>query len=407
MKTIQSISIEDFDYPLTEQHIAKYPLPKRSDSQLLYYHEGNIEHKNFKDIVALFRPGDFWVVNNTKVIPARIIFQKTSGARIEIFCLEPLGMDYTTALTCSANSQWLCFVGGAKKWKAGKLEKKYQKGTETGILEATCVSKSENGFIIQFNWNVGTFSEVLDACGELPIPPYLNRATETEDYDRYQTLFAKWEGSVAAPTASLHFDEAIIQELKDRDVRQGAVTLHVGAGTFKPVSASTIGEHEMHAEYFEVSLSFIQAWINKIINNERTIIVGTTALRTLESLYWLGNEKLVPDENQIFHLPQWTPYQTQEEFSLLENLIWLEEYAVRMGIDQIAGTTQIIIGPGYSIKTADALITNFHQPKSTLLLLIYAAVGEDWKKIYDAALQFPYRFLSYGDSSWLSIKKGR
>lgn len=406
MKTIKNISIEDFDYPLTEHHIAKYPLANRSDSLLLHYHEGAIMHKKFKDIVDLFLPGDFWVVNNTKVIPARIHFQKTSGAQIEVFCLEPIDTDYTSALTNRNQGTWLCFVGGAKKWKEGALTKNYTYKNQTGQLEALCISRKENGFIIQLTWNLGTFSEVLECCGELPIPPYLNRNTEAADYDRYQTLFAQWEGSVAAPTASLHFDEDLIQQIKAKGVQQGCVTLHVGAGTFKPVSSATIGEHDMHAEYFEVSISFLQDWIKKIKNKERTITVGTTALRTLESLYWLGNAKIDPDEHQLFHLTQWAPYQNQVEHSLLENLLWLCQRAIELGIDHIAGTTQILIGPGYTIKTSDVLITNFHQPKSTLLLLVFAAVGEDWKKIYDSALQFPYRFLSYGDSSWLGIKKG-
>jgi S-adenosylmethionine:tRNA ribosyltransferase-isomerase len=405
VKNIQNISIDDFDYPLTENHIAKYPLANRSDSQLLYYHEGKIEHKKFKDIIDLFSPGDLWVVNNTKVIPARIHFQKNTGAQIEVFCLEPLGMDYTTALTAKTNNQWLCFVGGAKKWKEGTLSKPYSLNGEDGVVEVTCLEKREDGFIIDWKWSVGQFSEMLDACGELPIPPYLNRDTEPEDYERYQTLFAKLAGSVAAPTASLHFDESIIQKIQEKNVQQATLTLHVGAGTFKPVSAAQIGGHEMHAEYFEVSLPFMAGWIEKLKNNQRTIVVGTTALRTLETLYWLGNQKCQPDTQQLFHLGQWVPYENQPENSLLENIEWLYQKATSMGLSSIAGTTQIIIGPGYEIKSADALVTNFHQPKSTLLLLVHAVVGEDWKKIYHEALNYPYRFLSYGDSSWLQTKK--
>ena len=405
MKKIQNISIDDFDYPLTENHIAKYPLANRSDSQLLYYANGEIEHKKFHDILDLFLPGDFWVVNNTKVIPARVHFQKPTGAFIEIFCLEPIGMDYTSALTAQNQCQWLCFVGGAKKWKDGLLTKQYNLNGEEGTLEVNCIEKSEQGFIVEWKWNVGQFSEVLDACGELPIPPYLNRDTEPEDYDCYQTLFAQWEGSVAAPTASLHFDNNIIQKIKAKNVQQGTLTLHVGAGTFKPVSAAQIGGHEMHAEYFEVTVGFLLSWIEKIASKQRTIVVGTTALRTLETLYWLGNERVEPDKQNLFHLGQWTPYQDKKENTLLENLEWLYQKATSYRLSTIAGTTQIIIGPGYSIKTADALITNFHQPKSTLLLLVHAVVGEDWKKIYQSALDYPYRFLSYGDSSWLKTKK--
>jgi S-adenosylmethionine:tRNA ribosyltransferase-isomerase len=252
---------------------------------------------------------------------------------------------------------------------------------------------------------VGQFSEVLDAIGELPIPPYLNRETEEEDYDRYQTLFAQWEGSVAAPTASLHFDQGVIQSLLKKGITQGQLTLHVGAGTFKPVSADTLSKHEMHAEYFEISKDFIEQWMTKLKNGQRTIAVGTTALRTLESLYWLGNERATPDEHGLFHLGQWSPYQEKPENSLIQNLEYLYQKATELGLDVIAGTTQIIIGPGYTIKTIQALITNFHQPKSTLLLLVHAIVGDDWKKIYQSALDNHYRFLSYGDSSWLSTSQ--
>jgi len=405
VKKIQTLSIDEFDYPLTEDHIAKHPLSNRSDSQLLYYHNGIIEHKKFTDIIDLFQPDDFWVINNTKVIPARVHFQKATGALIEIFCLEPIGMDYTSVLTSQQTCQWLCFVGGAKKWKEGMLSKPYLLNGKEGLLEVSCLDKNDHGYTIQWRWNIGQFSEVLDACGELPIPPYLNRDTEPEDYDRYQTLFAKLEGSVAAPTASLHFDADVIERIKAKGVQQAALTLHVGAGTFKPVSTQNIGEHEMHAEYFEVPISFLENWIQKLKLNQRTIVVGTTALRTLETLYWLGNEKAEPNEQHLFHLGQWSPYQDKIENALVENIEWLYQKATQLGLNTIAGTTQIIMGPGYSIKTADALITNFHQPKSTLLLLVHAAVGEDWKKIYESALAYPYRFLSYGDSSWLEIKK--
>lgn len=391
----------DFDYPLPEERIALHPLAKRSDSKLLHFQKGEITHLNFRDIVDLFEPNDFWVVNNTKVIPARIHFQKSTGGVIEIFCLEPLDMDYTSALA-KEKCTWLCFVGGAKKWKEGSLFKSYSINGKKGTLEVMCVHSGDNGFVIDWKWDLGQFSEVLEAIGELPIPPYLNRATEEEDYDRYQTLFAKWEGSVAAPTASLHFDETVIETLKQKGVTQGQLTLHVGAGTFKPVSADTLGKHEMHAEYFEVSTAFIAQWIEKLKQGHRTIVVGTTALRTLESLHWLGNERAVPDEHGLFHLGQWSPYQEKPENSLIENLEYLYQKATELGLDVIAGATQIIIGPGYTIKTIQALITNFHQPKSTLLLLVHAIVGEDWKRIYQSALDNDYRFLSYGDSSWLS-----
>lgn len=403
MKKIQEISINDFSYDLPNERIALHPLAKRSDSKLLHYHNGEISHRHFHQIADLFEPNDFWVVNNTKVIPARIHFEKSTGGIIEIFCLEPLGMDYTSALTAVEKCRWLCFVGGAKKWKEGSLVKQYNINGQSGTVEILCTQRGDDGFIIDWHWDLGQFSEVLEAIGELPIPPYLNRATEEEDYDRYQTLFAKWEGSVAAPTASLHFDEQVIESLIQKGVTQGQLTLHVGAGTFKPVSADKIGKHEMHAEYFEVSLAFIEQWMDKIRKGSRTIVVGTTALRTLESLYWLGNERAVTDEKGLFHLGQWTPYEEKPEMPLLENLEYLYQKAKESGLNVIAGTTQIIIGPGYTTKTIEALITNFHQPKSTLLLLVHAIVGEDWKKIYQSALDNDYRFLSYGDSSWLSV----
>ncbi len=402
MKKIQDLSISEFDYPLPDERIAVHPLANRSDSKLLYYKNGAISHLNFRDIVDLFQPNDFWVVNNTKVIPARIHFQKSTGGIIEIFCLEPMDMDYTTALTSRDHCTWKCFVGGAKKWKEGSLFKSYTLNGQSGTVEVICLHRGDQGFVIEWKWDLGQFSEVLDAIGELPIPPYLNRETEEEDYDRYQTLFAQWEGSVAAPTASLHFDQGVIQSLLDKGVTQGQLTLHVGAGTFKPVSADTLSKHEMHAEYFEVSLAFIVQWMEKLKQGHRTIVVGTTALRTLESLYWLGNERAVPDEHGLFHLGQWSPYQEMPENSLIENLEYLYQKATELGLDVVAGTTQIIIGPGYTIKTIQALITNFHQPKSTLLLLVHAIVGEDWKRIYQSALDNDYRFLSYGDSSWLS-----
>jgi S-adenosylmethionine:tRNA ribosyltransferase-isomerase len=405
VKKIQSLSIDAFDYSLPEDRIAKYPLVKRSDSKLLHYQNGEIKHFAFPDIVHLFHPGDYWVINNTKVIPARLHFQKSTGGVIEIFCLEPLNMDYTSALTQTKSGTWRCFVGGAKKWKDGVLSKIYVLNGVENQFHALCLEKEENSFVIQFNWTGGQFSEVLDACGELPIPPYLNRETEPEDYDRYQTLFAEWEGSVAAPTASLHFDHEIIDRLKSRGVQQGFLTLHVGAGTFKPVNAQNIGLHEMHAEYFEVSLDFIKTWIEKIKKQERTIVVGTTALRTLESVYWLGNERAKPDEAGLFHLGQWIPYEEKLSYSLIENLNWLYQIATEKNLSSIAGTTQILIGPGYEIRTADVLITNFHQPKSTLLLLVHAVIGDDWEKVYQTALDEGYRFLSYGDSSWLNTKK--
>jgi S-adenosylmethionine:tRNA ribosyltransferase-isomerase len=405
VKKIQEINIEDFDYPLPDEKIARHPLEKRSDSRLLYYRDGEIEDRSFRDIVELFRSDDLWIVNNTRVIPARIKFTKSTGATIEIFCLEPLLWDYTQALSQTTSVRWKCFVGGAKKWKEGPLFHSVVIEGKEVILSALCLEKVDNAFYIEFNWEGATFSEILDAIGELPIPPYLNRDTEPEDYDRYQTLFAELSGSVAAPTASLHFDQEILSQLKEKGVQQQSLTLHVGAGTFKPVNTTKLGEHIMHAEYFEVSQSLISAWINQWKNNGRIIVVGTTALRTLESIFWLAHENLSPQEDGLYHIDQWLPYQittSKDRIQILEQLL---EKMKSEGREKLVGTTQILMGPSYTIQSADVLITNFHQPKSTLLLLVHAAVGEDWKKIYNHALTHDYRFLSYGDSSWLTIKK--
>ena len=405
MKKIQEINIEDFDYPLPDEKIARHPLEKRSDSRLLYYRDGEIEDRSFRDIVALFRSDDLWIVNNTRVIPARIKFTKSTGATIEIFCLEPLQWDYTQALSQTTSVRWKCFVGGAKKWKEGPLFHSVVIEGKEVILSALCLEKVDNAFYIEFNWEGATFSEILDAIGELPIPPYLNRDTEPEDYDRYQTLFAELSGSVAAPTASLHFDQEILSQLKEKGVQQQSLTLHVGAGTFKPVNTTKLGEHIMHAEYFEVSQSLISTWINQWKNKGKIIVVGTTALRTLESVFWLAHENLSPQEDGLYHIDQWLPYQittSKDRIQILEQLL---EKMKSEGREKLVGTTQILMGPSYTIQSADVLITNFHQPKSTLLLLVHAAVGEDWKKIYNHALTHAYRFLSYGDSSWLAIKK--
>jgi len=405
VKKIQEINIEDFDYPLPDEKIARHPLEKRSDSRLLYYRDGEIEDRSFRDIVALFRSDDLWIVNNTRVIPARIKFTKSTGATIEIFCLEPLQWDYTQALSQTTSVRWKCFVGGAKKWKEGPLFHSVVIEGKEVILSALCLEKVDNAFYIEFNWEGATFSEILDAIGELPIPPYLNRDTEPEDYDRYQTLFAELSGSVAAPTASLHFDQEILSQLKEKGVQQQSLTLHVGAGTFKPVNTTKLGEHIMHAEYFEVSQSLISTWINQWKNKGKIIVVGTTALRTLESVFWLAHENLSPQEDGLYHIDQWLPYQittSKDRIQILEQLL---EKMKSEGREKLVGTTQILMGPSYTIQSADVLITNFHQPKSTLLLLVHAAVGEDWKKIYNHALTHDYRFLSYGDSSWLTIKK--
>jgi len=402
---IQEVNIQDFDYDLPDHRIARYPLKKRSDSKLLHFSNGNISDKKFNEIIPLFESTDLWVVNNTKVIPARLHFSKSTGAQIEIFCLEPMNMDYSQALASIHRCSWKCFVGGAKKWKEGPLYHTVQVGRLNITLSARCIEKQDNAFIIEFEWSEVTFAEVLDAIGQLPIPPYLNRDTEPEDYDRYQTLFAESSGSVAAPTASLHFDNDVVQQILELGVTQQNLTLHVGAGTFKPVNTDQLGNHIMHAEYFEVGIELIEHWVKQIQNNQRIIVVGTTALRTLESVFWIAHENLKPNEQGLFHVDQWLPYQGQASQSKGQVMQDFLQIMKKNHWTKIVGTTQIIMGPGYEVQSADVLITNFHQPKSTLLLLVHAAVGENWIVIYQHALENDYRFLSYGDSSWLEIKK--
>ena len=395
----KNIQISDFDYPLPEARIAKFPLPQRDKSKLLIWKGGKISEDIFQNISQYIPENSLLVFNNTKVIQARMIFQKPSGAQIEIFCLEPEEpADYAQSFAQTQSCVWRCLIGNAKRWKNGQLECMVQ-GTRCTVERLK--SEGEIHFI-RFAWDDShlTFADVLDIFGELPIPPYLNRKTEESDKETYQTIYSKINGSVAAPTAGLHFTEAVFQSLREKNVDFEELTLHVGAGTFKPVKSETLAEHVMHSESISVRKSTIQ----KLIEQEDSVFaVGTTSVRTLESLYYIGvylesHPEATPEELSI---SQWTPYSgykvhgTGCKEALKNILVYME----RKNLNILTTHTQIMIVPGYRFKVVNAMITNFHQPKSTLLLLISAFVKGRWREIYNYAMEHDFRFLSYGDSS--------
>jgi S-adenosylmethionine:tRNA ribosyltransferase-isomerase len=399
MKKIdRNIAISDFSYDLPQERIAELPISKRDDSRLLLYKDGAISEDRFYNLDSHLPGQSLLVLNNTRVIEARIIFQKESGAFIEVFCLEPYLQSIENAMQCKGNTTWKCLIGGASKWKPGQVLEKIAGGSQ---LQARFVSKYEDCFLIEFSWQPKElpFVEVLHGAGAIPLPPYIKRKAEQVDQERYQTIFSRNEGSVAAPTAALHFTPEVFSALERKQVLPAYVTLHVGAGTFKPVKTETIADHHMHGEPFSVHKETIEA----IINAEKIIAVGTTSMRTLESLYWLGI-KIKNDPSAEIVLDQWEAYELAEkndDLSKEESLNYLLEWLKKNNKDSIQCRTSMIIVPGYSIKIPDALITNFHQPQSTLLLLVAAFIGDDWKKVYDHAMKNNFRFLSYGDSSLL------
>lgn len=403
MEQVKQIDIKEYSYHLPDEKIAKYPLKHRDESKLLVYKDGTIRDSRFRDLAKQLPPQSILYFNNTRVIQARIKMQKNTGAQIEIFCLEPIiPNDFAQSFVQNESCTWKCIVGNARKWKDSALEKSITINNEE-ILFFANKTKQENDFVlIEFSWSnpMYSFSEILEAAGEMPIPPYLNRDTENIDQDRYQTVFSKFEGSVAAPTASLHFTPENIEYLRKRRIKTEEITLHVGAGTFKPVKAEQIGSHNMHTEHFYIS----QKAIRKIIENPKIVAVGTTTVRTIESLYWLGakikQSPSIKPENLC--VEQWEPYQkSYPDTPADEALQILLAYMRFHKIKTLWSKTDIIIAPGYKFKFIDAMITNFHQPESTLLLLIAAFIGEDWEKVYTHALENDYRFLSYGDSSIL------
>ena len=405
MKEVQNISIEDYNYPLPDERIAKYPLSERDASKLLVSSSEKTVESHFKNIGDFLPKDSLLIFNETKVVRARLQFTKESGAEIEIFCLEPLS-DYQLTFSSSSPSEWRCLVGNSRRWKNDKLslevEVNRQQTTDNrqATLYAERLEKNDNYSVVRFSWEPTelSFAEILEAAGEVPLPPYLHREAEDSDRERYQTVFARHEGSVAAPTAGLHFTNELINKLKNEGVAFEEVTLHVGAGTFRPVSSEKIGEHEMHSETIAVRKSCIE---NLIQNCDKTIIpVGTTSMRTIESLYWMGVILIEEGfEERNIHLNQWFPYKERESLpsakdSLSAILKYMEMYQMKV----FHASTALMIAPSCKINIAKALITNFHQPKSTLLLLVSALIGERWKTVYQYALDNDFRFLSYGDS---------
>lgn len=398
----QKIHIQDYNYNLPDDRIAKYPLIKRDNSKLLVYKNEKITDTVFSNINNFLPENCLMVFNNTKVIQARLHFQKTTGAQIEIFCLEPcIPNDYQLNFQQTEKCSWVCLIGNLKKWKEGSLTRQINVNEQIVNFTATRTKSHGDAHVIDFEWdNQGvTFSELLDAVGELPIPPYLNRATEEQDKQTYQTVYSKIDGSVAAPTAGLHFTSEVMKSLKDQGMKLAEVTLHVGAGTFRPVKSDEIGDHVMHSEFISVQKSFIE----ELIRFEgKVIAVGTTSVRTLESLYYIG-VSLESQKQSHLHVSQWMPYNdSNNKLSKKDALKNILAYLEKNSLSTLIADTQIIIAPGYDFKIVDGIVTNFHQPQSTLLLLVSAFLGNNnWKNIYEHALSSDYRFLSYGDSSLL------
>jgi len=397
----QHLRIEDFNYNLPDEKIAKYPLTSRDSSKLLIYRQGKIEEKSFTELADYLPNNSLMIFNNTKVIQARMHFFKQTGAQIEIFCLEPHAPhDYALIFQQTKRCSWICLVGNLKKWKDGELTKEVTIGQQDIRLSAKRLQTSGDSHVIEFEWDnpAFTFADLLENGGELPIPPYLNRKTEEKDKETYQTLYSKIKGSVAAPTAGLHFTDKVFAELKNKGIETAEVTLHVGAGTFKPVKTDTIEDHIMHSEFIAVGKETI---LNLLNHTGKVIAVGTTSVRTIESLYYIGS-LLEKDANAELKVSQWQPYDSKNNsVSAKKALTNILEYLERNNLNTLLADTQIIIAPGYRFKIVDGIITNFHQPKSTLLLLVSAFVEGDWKSIYDYALNHNFRFLSYGDSSLL------
>lgn len=404
------LSIHDFLYDLPNERIARYPLAERDASKLLIWKDHRITQTHYRDLAAHIPSGSLLVFNNTRVVEARLLFQKPTGGVIEIFCLEPSGIypDITTAMATRGSVEWQCLVGGASKWKKGQvLEKRITQGDTHLLLQARCTGKEAGHFIISFSWEPASlsFASLLHAAGAIPLPPYLKREAETADAERYQTIFAREEGSVAAPTAGLHFTDHILQQLEVKNIRKAELTLHVGAGTFKPVQADTMEDHDMHAEWIDVNRSTLIQLRDQLPGI--IIPVGTTSLRTIESLFWMGVKLLEGKGDTAFQLQQWEAYDLAGTiFSARQALDALIHYLDENKRDRLIARTQIIIAPGYRFRLAKALITNFHQPASTLLLLVSAITGTAWREIYTYALENDFRFLSYGDGSLLWMPDG-
>lgn len=397
---IPEIRIEDYHYPLPEDRIAKYPLPERDASKLLIYKDGSVSERVFRQLPDELPAGALMVFNDTKVVPARLHFQRQTGAHIEIFCLEPVSPnEYNLAFAMTERCVWKCVIGNAKRWKEDVLAL-YNPAQDPLVramqLEARLLERDGQTGLVEFSWKDATpFSRVLELCGSIPIPPYLNRETEDIDNERYQTLYARIRGSVAAPTAGLHFTDAVLEAIRRKGIGTETVCLHVGAGTFLPVKSSNVAEHPMHREPFVVRRSFIE----KLLEGRPVIAVGTTSVRTLESLFYVGVSILETGSPQ--DVGQWSPYERTYEATTAQALQAILGYMDSQGLDELAVGTRIIIVPGFRFRITDMLVTNFHQPESTLILLVSAFTGGDWRTIYDYALAHGFRFLSYGDSSLL------
>jgi len=400
----KNLSISDFDYSLPEEKIAVYPLKKRDESKLLVYKNGIISEDIYRNIVNHLPENSFLIFNDTKVIKARMLFKKITGTVIEIFCLEPYEKinDYAVVLAKKKSVRWKCMIGGAGKWKEKFLEKEMKINNEKIVLKAALIEKLSDAYVAELSWNPGnySFAEIIDHAGETPLPPYIKRKAEESDSETYQTIYSAHEGSVAAPTAGLHFTKEIFSSLKKKNIDTGFVTLHVGAGTFKPVKSASMGGHEMHAEWIDVSTNFIEQLIQNLSNE--VFCVGTTSVRTVESLYWMGLKTFLNPqiEFESLKIEQWEVYEKElfsQNISAKDCLTSLLNYLTNKKLDRFFIQTQIIIAPGYPFKIIDGMVTNFHQPKSTLLLLVAAMIGKKWKEIYEYALLHEFRFLSYGD----------
>ena len=403
----KDISINDFTYHLPTDKIALHPLEQRDQSKLLIYKNREIKQDIYKNIADHLPENSLLIFNNTKVIPARILFKKETGGTIEIFCLEPFeeNAEYTTVMSKTGSAKWKCMIGGASKWKEGGLTKKIKIKNEAVELTARLKQKLTDAYVAEFSWQPShySFSEIIDQAGEIPLPPYIKRDVEGDDKERYQTIYAEHKGSVAAPTAGLHFTPEVFSSFENKNIKKYFVTLHVGAGTFKPVKSATMQEHEMHAEWIDVSVSTIENILNNLAEN--IIAVGTTSLRTIESLYWMGVKTFINNNCSLHELEikQWEVYDDLSKQNIDANvaLASLLAWMKKNGQQKLFIQTQILIAPGYQFKIANALITNFHQPGSTLLLLV-AAITTDWKRIYEYALSNDFRFLSYGDGCLIS-----
>lgn len=398
------IKIQEYSYILPDERIAKYPLEKRDSSKLLIYNSGEISQNIFTSLPSYLPEGSLMVFNNTKVVPARLLFKKETGAVIEIFCLEPVDpADYAQSFASTGCCSWNVVIGNARKWKGGDV---YFICDDThkeafGLnLRAELVQKGDNnGSIVKFKWDGNvSFSEVLDICGRIPIPPYLNRDTEELDLERYQTLYARIKGSVAAPTAGLHFTDTVLEQVRERGIDTCNVCLHVGAGTFVPVKSEYIADHKMHTEPFEVTKDFLLK-LRDLKDGAKVISVGTTSTRTLESLYFIGVQCI--ENGEPGAVQQWEPYKKEYNYTMKESVSAIVEYMERNNMEKLVARTGIIIVPSYKFRVVDVLVTNFHQPQSTLLLLISAFIGGNWQSVYNYALENGFRFLSYGDSSLL------